>query len=261
MIRRNLPLRLSAAGFSLLELMVVLAVLVIMMAGVFSQINSLQRTYKNQETKVDATAEARNFVDELSREIHQSGFPGSNMFSPNIAPALANPAVNDSRVAAGIVLISPVELQFEGDIDNDGIVESVHYRLMDNNGNPVAAGSNCPCTMQRSVVQKANGAPTGQATNYSSGLGNILNSYGTAWGALTITGATTGTANDVLYANYKVPPIFTTFDQNANPTGVATPVVATVKSIAITINVLPNQDMQSGMRSPVTMTTTAKLNN
>src|SRR5207244_11465517 len=48
------------------------------------------------------------------------GYPGDNLFNPN---ALAVPAVNDARVAVGLVRVSPSELWFEGDIDNDGVVD------------------------------------------------------------------------------------------------------------------------------------------
>jgi len=47
---------------------------------VFSYIGRLQRVYKTEETKVDATQEARTLLDSLQRELHQAGFPGHNMY-------------------------------------------------------------------------------------------------------------------------------------------------------------------------------------
>jgi type II secretory pathway pseudopilin PulG len=259
--------QLGKSGFTLLEFLVVFATLLIVMAGVFSQINKLQKVFKTEETKVDAAQESRTLLDEIARELHQSGYPGDNMYNPTI---LAAPVLNDWRVAAGLVRVSASELWFEGDIDNDGAVDVVHYMLMDSNGNPVTGASTCPCTLQRSQLQKANNtAPLAQASTYTSGLSNILNSAGVGAGgaALTIAGATNGTANDVLYASYKNPSVFTALDLNGN--AVPMPVdlnnavtLASVKSIVVNINTLAlNADMDVRMRKPFTVTMTAKLNN
>jgi Tfp pilus assembly protein PilW len=266
-MRRLRPNQAGKSGFTLLEFMVVFATLLIVMAGVFSQINKLQKVFKSEETKVDATQESRTLLDEIARELHQAGYPGDNMFSPAI---LAAPALNDSRVAAGLVRVSASELWFEGDIDNDGTVDVVHYMLMDSAGNPATGASTCPCTLQRSQLQKANNtAPLAQASTYTSGLSNILNSAGVGGGgaALTISGSTNGTANDVLYAAYKTPSVFAALDQNGN--AVAMPVdlnnavtLATVKAIVVNINTLAlSADMDARMRKPFTVSMTAKLNN
>jgi hypothetical protein len=90
---------------------------------------------------------------------------------------------------------------------------------------------------------------------------------GAGGAALTIAGATNGTANDVLYASYKNPSVFTALDLNGN--AVPMPVdlnnavtLASVKSIVVNINTLAlNADMDVRMRKPFTVTMTAKLNN
>jgi Tfp pilus assembly protein PilW len=255
------------SGFTLLEFLTVFAILLITMAGVFSQINKLQKLFRTEETKVDAVQESRTLVDEIAREVHQAGYPGDNLFAPNI---LANPVLNDRRVAAGLVRVSASELWFEGDMDGDGAVDVVHYMLMDSNGNPVTGASTCPCTLQRSQVQKANNtAPLAQAAAYTSGLSNVINSGGVGGGgaALTISGTTNGTANDVLYTAYKNPFVFTALDQTGTavpmPVDLTNPVsLAAVKSIEVNINTLSlGSNMDTRMRMPFTVTTTAKLNN
>ncbi len=266
-MRRHIPVRSPRLlGFTLLEFLVVFATLLVVMAGVFSQINKLQRTVRGEESRIDATQESRTLLDEMARELHQSGYPGDNMFAPNI---LIVPALNDQRVAAGLVRVSPSELWFEGDVDSDGVVDVVHYMLMDGNGNPATAASTCPCTLQRSQTQKANGAPLAQAAAYTSGLSNVINSGGIGGGgaALALTGATNGTANDVLYAAYKGPFVFTALDQNGTPVpmpiDLTNPVtLAKVKAILVNINTLSlNTEVQSRMQIPFTVTMTAKLNN
>ena len=258
-------------GFTLIETLVTVGVLVLVLGIVFSYIGRLQRVYKTEETKVDATQEARTVLDSMERELHQAGFPGHNMWGPNV---LNVPVINDARNAVGIVKISPSDLWFEGDTDNDGRVESIRYTLMDAAGAAVTAASTCPCSLQRSQVLKANGAPTGQATNYVVALDNVINSGGVGAGgaALALTGNTTfstGTsvANDVLYAAYKTPAIFTAYDQNGavvaatdiatNPTA-----VATIRTITINLNLLTIfNDTQTKMRPAVNMRTTVKLSN
>ena len=258
------------AGFTLLEFLIVFATFIVMIAGVFSQIAKFQQVYRTEETKVDASQESRTMLDEITREIHQSGYPGQILLDP---AALNNATVvNNQAVAAGLVKISNYELWFEGDVDGDGVVDVVHYMLMDNNGNPVTAASNCPCTLQRSQVQKAdNTAPLAQATTYTSGLSNVLNSggVGAAGAALTIAGSTNGTANDTLYSKYKASNVFTPLDQNGNPINglpidlVNNPVtITTVKSIVVSVNTLTlNLDPQTKTPIPFTNTVTAKLNN
>jgi type II secretory pathway pseudopilin PulG len=273
-MRNNLRGQLRAAdetGFTLIETMVTLGVLVLVLGIVFSYIGRLQRVYKSEETKVDATQETRTVLDSMERELHQAGFPGHNMYGPNV---LNLPVVNDVRNAVGIVKISPSDLWFEGDTDNDGRVESIRYTLMDAAGAPVTAASTCPCSLRRSQVLKANVAPTAQATNYVVALDNVINSGGVGAGgaALALSGSTTfstGTsvANDVLYAAYKTPAIFTAHDQNGT-TVAATDIItnpsaiATIRTITISLDLLTIfNDQQTKMKPPVSMRTTVKLSN
>src|SRR2546430_3216344 len=55
-------------GFTMIEMLVTMTVLVAILGIVFSYIGRLQKTYKAEETKVDATQEARTFFDSRSEE-------------------------------------------------------------------------------------------------------------------------------------------------------------------------------------------------
>ena len=157
MVRQKI--RPADRGFSLIELMMVVALLSIVLGAVFSQINNVQRNYRVQETKVDAIQEGREFIDQMTRDLHQAGYPSQEMYGSGV---LMSPAANDSKNAVGLVKVSNSELWFEGDLDSSG-VQSVHYALYDSSGSQVTSSSTCPCSLRRSAVLKVNAtAPLSQ---------------------------------------------------------------------------------------------------
>ena len=153
-------------GFTLLELLLVVSILSIVIAGVFSQLNSAQQRLSTEETRLDSFQQARDFVDQFFRDINQVGTPNVNMydttqtFSPGLQStptySYMNKYSNDSRFAVGLVRIGSSSVQFEGSMNGNGTVQSVTYQV---NG----SGS-CQYCMQRSQVDKANGNPLNQNT-------------------------------------------------------------------------------------------------
>src|SRR6266852_7931115 len=200
----------SQKGFSLVELVVVCALLTIVLGAVFSGIDLATQRSQAEMTKVDLTQEGREFIDEFERDLHQAGYPNCRMVSTagvaNNCPAdysapAAYPIEQNSAVAVGLVSVSNTQVIFEGDVDGDGVVDTVQYRLLDSAGNYPPTGT-CPCTIQRSQMQKVNGTmPLAQPTTFSQELQNVVNSGvpgGTAayGGGLPIAGNTAwGTSN------------------------------------------------------------------
>jgi len=145
-------------GFTLLEVMISLAVLLIVTGAVFEQIISMQRKSVAEEVKVDTAEQARVFVDQMVRDLHMAGYPKAAMFSA----ALDN---TSPLVATGLVSVSPNQIILEGDVDSNGQVESVNVGYVAN----AAGDPNCPC-IRRSAVPKAAGDPLAQpvqAANYT----------------------------------------------------------------------------------------------
>jgi prepilin-type N-terminal cleavage/methylation domain-containing protein len=165
-------------GFSLIEMMMVLLVLGIVSAGLFVQINNAQQRAFTEQVKLDNFQEARDFVDQFFRDINEIGYPNSRMVdttSLSWSPALttqttyswANAYINDNRVAMGLVKIDANEIQFEGDMNGNGVVQSVLYMI---NGS-----GNCTLCLQRSQVAKVSANPlTGQTQNWGTETNDVI---------------------------------------------------------------------------------------
>jgi prepilin-type N-terminal cleavage/methylation domain-containing protein len=250
-------------GFSLLEMMIVTAIMTIVMGGIFSIMNAAQKRYSVEDTKLDLQQSSREFLDQVVRDLHQAGFPNKRMY--DAIPANGD---NSDKVAVGLVRVSHSDIVFEGDVDSDGKIDVVRYQLE-------AASGKCPCKLKRSQVNKVDGtAPDDQPTAFNTELERVLNSYGTGNSPLVINGSTMGVANDTLYAAYKTAPMFEFYDQNgvivsgipndlstAN-TGNNALTLASIKSIRVTINNFGTQLDQTNRNYPaVSMSSSARIAN
>ena len=171
------------SGFSLIELMLVIAILSIVIAAVFSQLSTAQQRLSTEETRLDDFQQARDFVDQFFRDINQIGTPNAQIMdtTQTFSPALdtstsyyssstgvwTSPYINDYRFAVGLVKIDNNEVRFEGSMNGDGTVQSVIYKI---NG----SGS-CQYCMQRSQADKITADPlAGQNTNWGTEVNDII---------------------------------------------------------------------------------------
>jgi len=166
-------------GFSLIEMMVVVLILGIISAGIFVQLDMAQQRAFSEQVKLDNFQEARDFVDQFFRDVNQIGYPNSRMVDTTSAvwsPALAAPLINDNRMAIGLVKIDANEIRFEGDMNGDGVVQSVIYMASNGSGS-------CAWCFQRSQADKVSADPlTGQSppnrgTEVNDVLSNPIFSY------------------------------------------------------------------------------------
>jgi prepilin-type N-terminal cleavage/methylation domain-containing protein len=143
----------SSSGFSLIELMIVLIILLIVSGAVLGVLSLATERSSTEQTKLDMFQEAREFMDQMSRDLKLAGYPNARNYAPSF---LLEPPADDMRVAVGLVRIASDELWFEGDVDGTGSVSVVHYYLDPSTSN------NCPC-LKRSQLPKKDGNPyTGQ---------------------------------------------------------------------------------------------------
>ena len=164
--KRNSPSG-KQRGFSLLELLLVIAILSLIVGAVFSQMGDAQRRLNAEETKLGDFQEARDFVDQFFRDINQAGTPNIRMFDPTLFSA---PQINDSRLAVGLVSIDNNSITFEGSVNGTGTVQSVTYKI---NG---SGGTTCTLCLQRSQVDKLNNtSPTLQGKDWGTEINDITN--------------------------------------------------------------------------------------
>lgn len=291
----------SEAGFSLLELVLVVAILTIVLGAVFNGMDQVTKRSQVEQTKVDLTQAGREFVDEFERDVHQAGYPNCRMvatagFAAN-CPAdgtipTASPSLIQNRfVAVGLVSVSNTQVVIEGDVDGSGTVSQVWYRLVDQAGHYPPTG-NCPCKLQRAQIAKTAASdatwplPELLDNNFSMELENVVNSGqsttgGVYSGGLTIAGTTAwGESNTAYYAAvsaFKDFPVFQAYDQQglivALPQDLSTSTtlncspnsITCIKSIRLTINLLANGltgvDLENKVRPVTTLVGDARLVN
>lgn len=144
--------RTAASGFTMLEVLIVLALLSIIMAAIFTQINTAQQRSAMEQQKLDMFQESREFMDQMTRDLRNTGYPSRLNLEPEVS------SLSD-RTARGLLYVSPGDIWFEGDVEGTGTVSLVKYHL------DTSTTDNCPC-LRRSQISKTT-ALSGGLDNYS----------------------------------------------------------------------------------------------
>jgi len=148
MIRRQ-------SGFSLIETMIVLIIVMVVSGAIFQVINLATQRSSSEQNRIDLFQEAREFMDQMSRDLRQAGYPSPRNMDPSVFSQ--DPIINDLHAAAGLVKISDTDLWFEGDVEGDGTVYVIRYHL------DTSTTNNCPC-LKRSQLAKIDGDPVSGQT-------------------------------------------------------------------------------------------------
>src|SRR5438874_4937477 len=81
----------SGAGFSLIELMISVAIILLLMSAVFPFINQSQKTFQGNQVTAEANQSARAALEVISQEIGQAGY---------------NPNLNNNRTSSANITAS-----------------------------------------------------------------------------------------------------------------------------------------------------------
>lgn len=138
-----------SAGFSLIEVLMVVLLLSIIVAAIFSQIDRAQVRYHVEDQKVDLTQQERDFIDQFTRDLHQTGYPSPALYGNRLD-------LTSQRTAIGLWSISQTDLNLEADVDGDGIVDEITYHYDAGAGWAGPGPNPCPC-LRRSSTPKQDG--------------------------------------------------------------------------------------------------------
>lgn len=212
-------------GFSLMELMIVLAILVSVIGFVTSSIMQVERRSASAVNKTGLAQESRQFMDQILRDLRQSGYPSLAMFDASTLTSTSDCTQNLTAACPGLLSFSSSAIQFEGDIDGSG-VSDVFIQVV------VPASGNCPCTVQRGTVPKTH--PLGTPTYYTE-LDNVMSQN-----------------------------IFTAYKYDGTAYNSSTDSLTDIKNIGITLYVqspLPDVNQSSTTYPTTTMVSEARINN
>lgn len=229
--------RKSESGFSLIEMLIVVAILTIVTGTIFQQIGEAQKNASAEQMKLDLFQEAREFMDQMARDLRSSGYPNprnaaAGQFSPTLEP-------ESQYLASGLVRLDNGELWFEGDVDGTGQVSVVRYFLDTDTTHP-----NCPC-LRRSETLKIDGDPlTGQTEpNYQVEVQNVLNGQ---------------TAEDPIFTAYLSDGTKKTLPINIKDNAVD---LANINSIRVVLSVQSPRPDFTGGKPTMTLVSTVRLSN
>jgi prepilin-type N-terminal cleavage/methylation domain-containing protein len=232
--------RKAFAGFTLMEVLVSLAILVTVTGAVLEQINSMQKKSASAAVNVDLNQQARDFMSQTVRDLHMAGYPTASMYS-------VDPLARPSMVANRLVRVSSTEILLEGDVNNDGAVESIDIAYVANDPNDPS----CPC-IRRSAQPKIDADSFNQPKNL----------FYTETQQVFPPGTQPGQSGEDLFAYY---------DQNGNPVDLSTGSnistsqgaanLTKIKTVKINLTLLTNQrDPLTGNFVRTSMSASSRLN-
>jgi len=145
-------------GFTLLELLIGVAVFGIVMVAVYAVFSSANRVYISQEQVVAAQQEARSALEILGREIRMAGLVAINNQTggsdPITAGAWEPSADSIIEIATVDVDAKTTTLGFKSDLDGNGSTDAVRYVYYHDDHDTVSRRN----TLTRQVVTWSGGA-------------------------------------------------------------------------------------------------------
>jgi prepilin-type N-terminal cleavage/methylation domain-containing protein len=229
-------MRTPSKGFSLIELIIVMAILLVVSGAVFRLVAVATERSSTEQTKLDMFQEAREFMDQMSRDLRGAGYPNPRNVTSSVLTQV--PEKNDRHAAVGLVKVEAGDLWFEGDVDGTGTVSTIKYHL------DTSTSNHCPC-LKRSQLPKVDGDPLAEGTG-----GQTPASY-----EIEVQGVT-NTAIFSAYNNGAVVGLPVTLSTAAGDTLAGVDTIQAVLSLQASV-----ADPQTHQKPTTTILTTLKLNN
>lgn len=267
---RRIPQPASAQdGFTLLELLIALTLSLIVIAGLVVQLNTSNQRAANEQHQLDLFQESREYLDQMSRDMRQVGYPNPRNFDQT---SLANTSSDPSDpslspfAGRGIISANDRSISFEGGVDPTGttpktLVTTYTYNSSTANG--------CPC-LQR--TQEDRGATSAQQVevqnvqNFTSGNDIPIFRYYTNGGTeeVTFDNCASGSC-DWHYTNSANVNVTTTasnpitYDVSNGPDATLLGSIDTVRIELVVQS--PYADLKTGAKPIIALVSTVKVNN
>jgi prepilin-type N-terminal cleavage/methylation domain-containing protein len=161
---RNRP---SPSGFTLLELLIVLAIFGLLMGMIFSSLTESQNASAIARDESEMNQNLQDVFSLMTTEMRAIGFPPASYYDQTF---LQDPGSPRNLVAQGLVEATSTVLKFQGDINGDKTVDYVHYYL---------SGSAAPYTLHRFAgsINPDGSLPGGSAQKLSEQLEGLQLRY------------------------------------------------------------------------------------
>jgi len=109
----------------MVEMLVATAVFMIVTAGVMTLVSGTHRSYHNERADSETLSEGRAAQDLIVRDLRMAGYPAKNTYQASAGLT----ADNSNLVATTFVTAATSVVAFDADLDGNGVVERVEYRL------------------------------------------------------------------------------------------------------------------------------------
>jgi prepilin-type N-terminal cleavage/methylation domain-containing protein len=268
MMRMSTREKKAQSGFTLLELLIVMVLLAIVVGAIFRQVSTANERGANERVQLDLFQESREFMDQMARDLRQSGYPNPRNYDATILkctavngdctttpPTLGDDQTTSAYAAVGLTQADANDLYFEGGVDDTNDTGKVLFTQY--SYDPSTTG-NCPC-LRRSQQVKVQGTPTsllGGATtaNYTTEVQNVQN-YLNGNNVPIFSFYTNGGTTPVPESTYS----WNGVDGSGNSNN---PTLASIDTVRIQLMVQsPTADLKSGQAPVITLVSTVRINN
>jgi prepilin-type N-terminal cleavage/methylation domain-containing protein len=157
----------SLSGFTLVELLIVLAIFGLLMGMIFSSLAESQNASAIARDESEMNQNLQDVLSLMTTEIRAIGFPPASYYEQSY---LQDPGSPRNLVAQGLVEATSSVLKFQGDINGDKTVDYVHYYL---------SGGAAPYSLHRFAgsIQPDGSLPGGSAQKLSEQIESLQFRY------------------------------------------------------------------------------------